>query len=500
MRRTRIIAGCLLILCALGGASVLNSGAVEAPAGVWCDVPAPERDAWVEQLRGQLGEWYAQASRQAPKALHSDLHAMAVRTSTRWLALVGGLALAPPAAAQHTGELPATLRTSVDTALERAREPLLEHLRLQRGGVLALVCLAAVHDGVPADDPSMAHGLRRLWRSRLTGTYDLALRLMVLAEVDGVAQWEELAAHDTRALLQRRRRGGFTYAQPYESWDLSNSQYAALGLRAAVALGQTVEPSVWQELAAAVLKLQAGGGGFPYTEKHRRHHPYASMTVAGIAVLEICAQQLGDGAVPGLDEAVDRGWEWMARHRYEIGNVDVLSCYYFHYGLERAAILSDVTEVGDVDWYRRGAEMLVAAQRPSGAWRGLKEIRPGALPGESSPVDTAFAVLFLRRAFAKVLPVYTGAADLARLGDNAGAADVRRVAAALIRRGLPAMPEVLIGLRSRVAPRRRAAARVLVALAGRDFGYHPDRSAAAAAEAIKAAERWWLTEGREGRD
>ncbi|MEM7201335.1 MAG: hypothetical protein AAF628_13780 [Planctomycetota bacterium] len=50
------------------------------------------------------------------------------------------------------------------------------------------------------------------------------------------------------------------------------------------------------------------------------------------------------------------------------------------------------------------------------------------------------------------------------------AADVRRGAAAPTRRGKPAQPVVLVGLRSPMAPRRRAVARVLVALAGRDFG------------------------------
>jgi hypothetical protein len=398
--------------------------------------------------------------------------------------------------AQEGGE-DAQLQARVDAALAKARPVLREHLQLQHGGVLALLCLAAVHDGVPADDRVFARALERLSRARLTGTYDLALRLIVMAEVQDVPRREQLAAADTKALLHRRLHGGFSYARRYETWDLSNTQYAVLGLRAAVALGQAVKPAVWNDVARAVVAAQAEDGGFAYTSRHRRHRPYASMTVAGIAVLEVCRQQLGAATPEHLGAAIERAWAWMARNSHAIGNRDTLCCLYFHYGLERAAILSDVSLVGEVDWYRAGAEMLLREQLDSGAWQSLVEIRPGALPGEGSPIDTAFAILFLRRKFTKQLPVpLTGPRGLDWLSDNADAGQVERAASAMVARGHTAIPELLIALRSPVMARRRAAIRALTELAGADFGSRADQHPEDSAAQIKAAELWWLTEGR----
>ena len=385
----------------------------------------------------------------------------------------------------------------IDAALKRARPVLVEHLRLQHGGVLALTCLAAVHDGMTDDDKVLHGALERLSRVRLSGTYDLALRLMVMAEVPEFPRREKRAAEDTKRLLKRRLRGGFTYAKRQDNWDLSNTQYAALGLRAAVALGQPVDVVVWRDMALAVLAAQADDGGFGYTVTGVRRNPYASMTVAGIAVLRLCAQQLGADAPANLDARVAKAWAWMAEHRAAIGDIETVSCLYFHYGLERAAILSDVTRVGDIDWYSTGAEMLLLYQQPSGAWRSSFEIRPGALPGEGSPVDVAFATLFLRRKFQKAL---TGSRTARRgfvsLGKRSTDAQVQRVAAEYAAAGLTEMPTVLKTLRSAVATQRRAAAAALHELAGRSFDYDPELAPADNATAIKAAELWWLKEGR----
>ncbi len=422
------------------------------------------------------------------------------------LTLVLALALLPaPAAALAMAPVTGVtaqddLRDKVDAALARARPALLEHLRLQDGGVLALACLAAAHDEVPREDRTFAAALERLSRAELTTTYELALRLMVMAEVAQFPRRDRLVGRDAKRLLGHRLGGGFTYPAPQDSWDLSNTQYAALGLRAAAALGAAVPAKVWADMAKAVVAAQAEDGGFAYTSKHRRHRPYASMTVAGIAVLELCRQHLGRAASPAASEAaITRAWAWMARNAIEVGNPDALSCYYFHYGLERAAILSDVERVGDVDWYRAGAEMLVVQQRRDGAWRGLREIRPGALGGAGSPVDTAFAVLFLRRKFQKEVRPVTGEGGLERLSAASGDDEIARVAESIAARGTRGIRTVLRGLRSEVAPRRRAAVAALVRLAGTDFGIHPELPPTESARAIVAAERWGLRAEGSGR-
>jgi hypothetical protein len=389
----------------------------------------------------------------------------------------------------------------VTRALDRARPVLREHLRLQQGDVLALMCLAAAHDELdPTADRDFARALERLSRAVLNGTYGAALRLMVNAHIGAMPRRERLIPLDTAQLLANRVRGGFSYPQRDRTWDLSNSQYAALGLRAAAALGQPIDPDVWRELREAVLDAQADDGGFGYTKNARRREPYASMTVAGIAVLAICEQQLGagDARVPA---AIANAWKWMDAHGVEIGDEATTSCFYFHYGLERAAILTGIEQVDGRDWYRAGGEMLLRLQRRSGAWHSAMEIRPGALGGEGSAVDCAFAILFLRRNFRRELappaPITPGGRSVVlELAGDASDDDVRRAADAEVQRGRAALPDVLRALRSPLRARRRAAALAWPQLSDFALDYDPDAPPAATSAAVTAAEKWWLAEGR----
>ncbi|MCB9869346.1 MAG: hypothetical protein H6837_05780 [Planctomycetes bacterium] len=390
----------------------------------------------------------------------------------------------------------------VTQCLDRARPALHTHLTKTHGDVLALCCLAALHDGTPHHTPLLLRALDRLSRSALPGTYGAALRLMVLAEhptafgTDLEAR-DQLLARDVKTLLRNRAAGGFTYPKRNGYWDLSNTQYAALGLRAAASLGHPVPTEVWLRLCEVVAAAQTETGGFGYTVGHRRKHAYASMTVAGIAVLQIGAQMLPKDEVVRLRLApvLQRAWKWMADNKLDIGDDRTPSCLYFHYGLERAAILSDRNDVGGRDWYRVGATMLMRMQdAKSGAWRSSWEIRPGALAGPGSPVDTAFAVLFLRRGFRKLLPARYP--RLSALGAQARDDEIAAAARAAIRRGIEFVPEVLKALRSPLAPTRSAARIALHALAGQDFGYDPRPDPARSSPAIHAAERWWLSRSR----
>jgi hypothetical protein len=65
---------------------------------------------------------------------------------------------------------------------------------------------------------------------------------------------------------------------------------------------------------------------------------------------------------------------------------------YFLWALERVAMLYDLQTIGGKDWYRWGAEVLVANQKPDGQWEG------SGYPGSSATIDTCFALLFLTQA------------------------------------------------------------------------------------------------------
>ncbi|MBL8755985.1 MAG: terpene cyclase/mutase family protein [Planctomycetes bacterium] len=415
------------------------------------------------------------------------------------------LSLLPPLAAVLAGAVPAqdTLRERVNHALAEARPALLAHLQeatesAGRPGELALVLLAAIHDGVDANEPRFPKAVQRLAKAKPSETYDLALRLMVMEALPTFPDREDQAKDDAKQLLRHRHReGGFGYDDNPGSWDLSNTQYAVLGLRAAKALGVKVERVVWSQLVATMLDNQDAYGGFGYGRNDSGFDSYASMTAAGVAVLAICRQMLDDGGRPpqALDGRIQRGWQWFTRNPDTIGSAKERWSFYFHYGLERAAILCDVDKVGTIDWYAEGARMLCDLQDKGGGWSSLTDGYPGGhlARGRGDLVPTSFAVLFLRRKFQKVVGAVTPhVVRLVNLGPNSKPADVEACAADLVKRGKEALPEVFQALRSDHEPVRRAAAQALRGIAGEPFGYDPALSAADNRAAITRAELWYL--------
>jgi hypothetical protein len=65
---------------------------------------------------------------------------------------------------------------------------------------------------------------------------------------------------------------------------------------------------------------------------------------------------------------------------------------YFLWSVERVAVLYDLKTIGGKDWYGWGAQILLANQRVDGNWTG------GGYTGATDPLDTSFALLFLKRA------------------------------------------------------------------------------------------------------
>jgi hypothetical protein len=61
---------------------------------------------------------------------------------------------------------------------------------------------------------------------------------------------------------------------------------------------------------------------------------------------------------------------------------------YFIWSLERVGVAYGLETIGDVDWYQWGVNTILPAQQPNGSWIG----------SHGPPVQTAFAVLFLKKA------------------------------------------------------------------------------------------------------
>lgn len=421
-----------------------------------------------------------------------------------FLQILAAVSMAPALSAQASAQR--DLAAQINETLAAARPALLAHLRDAtrepgtRVGELALLTLAAAHDGVPEEQ--LRPTLERLARGETDETYDLALRLMVAEACPTLPGRTELIARDAKMLLANRCSDGpFQYRRQPSTWDLSNTQYGALGLRAAAAAGVRIEDRVWEQIAEEVGAQQDSYGGFGYSPGSANHkNSYASMTAAGIAVLAICRQALGDRSAIArrCQQQIERGWRWFDANKADIGSLSVRWSYYFHYGLERAAILCDVTKLNSgLDWYATGAKMLCDAQMPGGGWRSMTDGFPGHHldKGRGTAVPTAFAILFLRRKFQKEAgPITPRVVTLASIGPRSSSADVEACAKALAARGKAAMPDLVKGLRSDVLGQRQAAAGALREIAGDAFGYEPVREPEEANNraAVHRAELWFL--------
>lgn len=333
-------------------------------------------------------------------------------------------------------------------------------------GMHALATLAVLKCGHPVDSKELRaafaalHALEREQLSALR-TYEAALVLMALdgklfPPVEGAKRRPprkpKLDAEDAAlaqrmlVFLQSKQEEGGLWRYPGDGQDLSNTQYAILGLWSASRLGLDVNRGVVRRAVETTLAWQQRDGpavervvptgdlrygrwsktgikdrarGWRYMPDYEKKlegggvrkvvYPYSgSMTAAGIAILAIGRELLaGDAAMsPEFDrrirQSVYDGFAWLAK-RWEVadnpgqrGNWP----FYWIYGLERAAQLAGLENVGEHDWYFEGATELLNNQREDGSWPKRQRMRPpkdANVQWWSDQVDTAFALLFLTK-------------------------------------------------------------------------------------------------------
>lgn len=266
-----------------------------------------------------------------------------------------------------------------------------------RNGTTALALYTLLKSGVSANHPAVHQALAYLQNYPADKTYAAGCQLMAAAAMKDPQHlwWAEETAGDL--LTWQERDGGWGY--PSGHTDLSLTQYAALGLRAAASLGIEVPVEVWQRMAEFALAHQAS---WKSTERQPaagfRYRPDSgvtgSMSSAGIAVLYICREQLGEKMKPlikrGVDDAIEAGERWIAANftvRENPGQAEWH--YYYLYGLERIGALLQQERFGEREWYWEGADWLVNAQGGAGEW--------GDAWGHWER-STCFALLFLNRA------------------------------------------------------------------------------------------------------
>ncbi|RKY10895.1 MAG: hypothetical protein DRP82_08075 [Planctomycetota bacterium] len=137
--------------------------------------------------------------------------------------------------------------------------------------------------------------------------------------------------------------------------------------------------------------------------RNEGNEPYSgSMTTSGIAALVICKAALEGTPYykqnkERINKAIRDGAAWLA-HNFTVSTNPGrpgMWHYYYLYGLERAGVLSLCTRFGKHDWYEKGANFLLGAQRRDGSWPSDGMI--------SALSNTCFAILFLKKATTPVI-------------------------------------------------------------------------------------------------
>lgn len=341
------------------------------------------------------------------------------------------LTLRPPTIIEkprRSSTMPETINDAIDRGLAYLRKNYGNPPQYRN--YLGLLGLTLLECGVAAGDPSVQQ-IAAWIRSREPGlaqTYELALAILFLDRL-GERRDRTLIRHFGQRLLKGQFDcGAWTYTcSEYDAlrgWgnnlfrnrpanffpnrpapqqityrgDNSNTQFAILGLWVAQRYG-VMAHSALRTAEQYFRNTQALDGSWTYKPKQLACRD--SMTCAGLMSLAmrhgISAGQgrdiRPDRPVSVHDAALLRGLRYLAQSLDKIGvlgrriaGVEARDPLYFLWSLERLAVIYDLKEIGEREWYPWTAQMLVETQLPDGRWVGLGE-----------PVGTCFALLVLKR-------------------------------------------------------------------------------------------------------
>ncbi len=367
------------------------------------------------------------------------------------------LATVAPAEARQDKK-PAPTQKEIDDAVWRGVDYLKtapspgSHLQ---GNCDALILLTLIHVGIDEKNPVFQKLLKSIVEEELKHTYKVALQAMCLEDLDPTRYQYRIAQCAQFLVDNQCANGQWSYGSPTEftkeipsvpfkadvasepkkksgvvdfgatkkkskpttkyvvkkmkpgpgEGDNSNTQYAALGLRAChdanVVLPQDVlhlarkwlVESQWESEDGAAGKAAVGTGGdgaappkgWNYTNSTRGadQKPYHPMTAGAVGA--VCIYEYMLGRDWKKDKVANSGMAWLG------AKFAVNTNYYYMYGLERAGMLYGTERIGAHDWYLEGAREILDHQNADGSWgaRGDKA---------ENTWDTCFAILFLKKA------------------------------------------------------------------------------------------------------
>jgi hypothetical protein len=320
-------------------------------------------------------------------------------------------------------------------------------------GPTALVLYALLRSKQPMKDPVVKRGFAHLYGTHRTprSAYETSMLLLAVTATAEETRPRRSANRKppkltgryrswghklTDHLVQKRSALGWRYDDPERPTlaggpqDLSSTQLAALALFSAHRCGVKVKDKVWEDVLRFTLAQQEDDGpsvefdlprwtgpgatararGFTYVKMvdvPDRGAPTGGMTACGVANLLMVKDVLTRGGRRILEwsrrqdarayaAAVVDGYAWLNAHWSPFhdpgkGEVQVNHPYWL-WMLECAMDLGGFRQLGAHNWYTEAGSALLARQRPDGSWLTKGSWQP------ADTLDTAFAILFLRRA------------------------------------------------------------------------------------------------------
>jgi len=327
-----------------------------------------------------------------------------------------------------------------------------------------LVLWTFLHAGVPETDDAFKTLFDRVLAAKEEVTYRVALKAMILEELDRV-KYQSWIARCAQFLADNQCEDGqWSYGNPSiavddiptpsrkdvptgtssdpivdrkkpkvqrkigikarrkgpRTGDNSNSQYAALGIRACADAGIVFDRDLLQRALKSWSDSQQKDGGWAYAGRRAgpgpgpgpEHDSYGSMSAGGVGGLIIYLNLLGQNAKS--DRRVGTGMKWLEKNFsvQENPKKGPQWFYYYLYALERAGVFAGTEKIGTHCWYFEGAQVLLKKQQEDGSWgqRPPRGPQGGNRPAaHGDPIaDTCFAILFLRRAARPFEDVATG--------------------------------------------------------------------------------------------
>lgn len=241
-------------------------------------------------------------------------------------------------------------------------------------GATALHLLALSTAGLTEKHPSMQKGIAYLKKNfPANDTYSVGMYACAFQAIDQ-RKYQNEVKKAASWLINHQKEGTWNYSGNGQG-DNSVTQFAILGLKAAIDAGITIPKKVFSNTADHFKNTQNTDGGWGYTGKAASS---ASMTAAALASLSVCevekeiSQELKKGPkFCGTYEdtpSIIRGIRWITTYMDKHNSNTVFSEPYTAYAIERVGIFFDQKTLGLHDWYREGSASILNSNINNGLY------------------------------------------------------------------------------------------------------------------------------------